>query len=215
MSLYSLFTTGNIMNKEFCFDKIVNELDKLENETYKNTPMYFYAVVTNVETGKAEYKKIDDAKEGLEIFRATGSMPFVSRLVEIEGNKYLDGAISDPIPIEKVIAEGYGKIVVVLTREENYQKPKERNPYNLVYGKYPNFVKTALAQPEFYNNTLKLIKKYEDEAKIIVLRPSQNLKIARVEKNVDKLKAIYQLGIDDSTLNLEKIKNYLNEKIPS
>lgn len=210
MSLYSLFTTGNIMNKEFCFNKIVNELDKLDYETYKSTPMDFFAVITNVETGKAEYKKIDDAKEGLEIFRATGSMPFVSQLIEIEGQKYLDGAISDPIPIQKAIKDGYEKIIVVLTREKNYQKTKELNPYNLVYRKYPNFVKTAYNQPKLYNKTLDLIKEYEKDEKIIVLRPSLDLKIARVEKNRDKLQSIYQLGVDDCTSNLEKIKNYLD-----
>lgn len=209
MSIYSLLTTGNIMNKDFCFNKIVNELDKLDFETYKNNPMDFFAVITNVETGKAEYRRIDDAKAGLEIFRATGSMPFVSKLVEIDGGKYLDGAISDPIPIQKVIDEGYEKIIVVLTRSKGYQKPKERNPYNLVYRKYPNFIKTAFNQPEYYNKTLELIEKYENDGRIVVFRPSQNLKIARVEKNLDKLKAIYQLGVDDCTLNLEKIKSYL------
>ena len=73
-----------------------------------------------------------------------------------------------------------------------------------------DFIKTATNQPQNYNSTLNLIKKYENEEKIIVLRPSQNLKIAKVEKNLKKLNAIYQLGINDCINNLEKIKNYLN-----
>lgn len=210
MGLYSLITTGNIMNKKFCFEKLVNELDKFDFETFDNSPIDFFAVVTNIETGKAEYKKITDARKGLEALRASGSMPFVSKYVEIEGAKYLDGAVSDPIPFQKVLDEGYEKIVVILTRPENYRKHKETMPYKFFYRKYPNFVQTAMNQPENYNKTLDLIKKYEKEGKIIVLRPSNNLKIARVEKDIKKLNAIYQLGIDDCTANLEKIKNYLN-----
>ena len=210
MGLYSLITTGNIMNKEFCFNKLLNELDKFDYETFKNSPIDFYAVVTNVETGKAEYIKITDAKRSLEALRASGSMPFVSKFVEFEGSNYLDGAISDPIPIQKALEDGYEKIIVVLTRHASYSKSKERLPYSLYYRKYPNLVKTAINQPENYDRTIELIKKYENEGRIVALRPSKNLKISRIEKNRKKLNAIYQLGIDDCTANLEKIKNYLD-----
>ncbi len=211
MGLYSLITTGNIMNKEFCFDKIVNELDKFDFETFDNSPIDFFAVVTNVETGKAEYKKITNSRQQLEILRASGSMPFVSKLVEVDGVKYLDGAISDPIPLQKALDEGYEKIIVVLTRAENCVKKKEKLPYNLVYGKYPNFVNCAKKQLNSYNKTLELVKKYENDGRIIVLRPSQNLDVARVEKNIKKLNAIYQLGINDGCRNIDKIKKYLDE----
>lgn len=210
MGLFSLLTTGDIMNKEFCFNKLVNELDRFDFETFNNSPIDFYAVVTNVETGMAEYIKIKDARYGLEALRASGSMPFVSRCVDFEGAKYLDGAISDPIPLQRAIDDGYEKIIVVLTRPENYRKHKERMPYNLFYRNYPNFIKTAINQPEHYNRTLDLIKKYEKEGKVLVLRPSKDLKIARVEKSLKKLTAIHKLGIDDCTSNLNKIKNYLS-----
>lgn len=209
MGLYSLVTTGDIMNREFCFNKLVNELDPFDFETFNNSPIDFYAVVTNVETGKAEYIKIIEARYGLEALRASGSMPFVSKCVDFEGSKYLDGAISDPIPLQKAIDDGYEKIIVVLTRPKGYQKHKVCMPYDLFYRKYPKFIKTAMNQPKNYNATLDLIEKYEDEGKIIVLRPTKDLKIARVEKNIEKLAAIHRLGVDDSTLNLNKIRSYL------
>ena len=209
MGLYSLITTGDIMNKKFCFDRIINELDKFDFDTFHATPIDFYAVVTNVETGKAEHIKISDARAQLEVLRASGSMPFVSRLVEFGGNKYLDGAISDPIPFKKVLEEGYDKIVVVLTRSEHDPKREEKLPYNWVYRKYPNFIKCAKKQLDVYNESLDLIREYEKQGKIVVLRPSQNLKIARVEKNLQKLEAIHKLGVDDCTAKLDEIKKYL------
>ena len=90
MGLYSLITTGDIMNREFCFGELVHKLDRIDFETFINSDVEFYAVVTNVETGRAEYIEIKDAEKDLEYLRASGSMPFVSNLVEIKGNKYLD-----------------------------------------------------------------------------------------------------------------------------
>lgn len=211
MGLYSLVTTGNIMNKEFCFDKLVNDLDKFDFETFNNSPIDFFAVVTNVETGKAEYIKITDGRQGLEALRASGSMPFVSKCVDFEGSKYLDGAVADPIPLQKALNDGYGKIIVVLTRPEGYRKHKGFMPYSLVYRQYPNFIVTAKKQSENYNKTLDLVKELENKGKILVLRPSRDLKIARVEKNIEKLNAIYKLGVDDCILNLDKIKDYISE----
>ena len=211
MGLYSLVTTGNIMNKEFCFDKLVNELDKFDFETYDNSPIDFFAVVTNIESGKAEYIKIKNAKNDLEALRASGSMPFVSKVVDFNGAKYLDGAMSDPIPLQKAIDDGYEKIIVVLTRPEGYKKSKTYMPYDLFYKKYPKFVACAKKQAEKYNKTLDLIKEYENQNKIIVLRPSIDLKISRVEKDLEKLKAIHQLGVDDCNLKLDTIRSYLTQ----
>ena len=211
MGMYSLITTGDVMNKEFCFNKLVYELDPLDFETYSSSDVKFYAVVTNVETGDAEYIEISDVKRNMEYLRASGSMPFVSNLVEINGNKYLDGAVSDPIPFKKALDMGYEKIIVIQTRPAGYSKTKPRLPFGFTYRKYPNFIKTAKNSYIKYNKTLDLIKKYKDEGKIIALRPSEKIKMRRVEKDLNKLQAIYNLGIRDCNENLEKIKEYLSQ----
>ena len=210
MGLYSLVTTGDIMNKDFCFKKLVYELDPLDFEAYNNSKVKFYAVVTNVGTGKAEYIEISDAKRDMEYLRASGSMPFVSNLVEINENKYLDGAVSDPIPFKKAFDMGYEKIIVIQTRPADYVKSKSWLPYGLVYKKYPEFVKTAKGAYLNYNKTLDLIRKYENEGKIIVLRPSEKIKMRRVEKNLSKLQAIYDVGVKDCNNNLSRIKKYID-----
>ncbi len=215
MGLYSLFTTGDIMNREFCFNKLVYELDPLDFETYNKSNTEFYAVVTNLETGNAEYIDIKDAKKDMEYLRASGSMPFVSNLVEINGNKYLDGAVSDPIPIKKAIEMGYGKIIVVQTRPKDYLKTKSWLPFGFVYRNYPKFVETANNIHLKYNEILNLIKKYEKDGKILVFRPSKKIKMRRVEKDLNKLQAIYDVGIKDCNENLEKVKDYLAQNLDS
>ena len=211
MGLHSLITTGNIMNKEFCFNKLVYELDKLDFETYKKSPVDFYAVVTNLQTGKAEYIKIDDAEKDMEYFRASGSMPFVSKPIEINENLYLDGGICDPIPFKKVLETKPEKIIVVLTRPWGFRK-KNLHPYafyKLFYRKFLHFIEAGCNRHKTYNETLDLIEKYESENKIIVLRPSKSLKIKRVEKDTNKLQNMYDLGVSDCMNKLENIKEYL------
>ena len=211
MGLHSLITTGNIMNKEFCFNKLVYELDKLDFETYKKSPVDFYAVVTNLQTGKAEYIKIDDAEKNIEYFRASGSMPFVSKPIKIDENFYLDGGISDPVPFRKVLEAKSDKIIVVLTRPLGYRK-KNLHPrafYKLFYKKFPNFVEAGCNRHKIYNETMDLIEEYEKENKIIVLRPSKIMKVKRVEKDTNKLQSMYDLGVSDCMNKLEEIKEYL------
>ena len=210
MGLYSLITTGDIMNRDFCFRKLVYELDKLDFETYKNNPVDFYAVVTNIKTGEPEYIKIDDAQEGMEYLRASGSMPFVSRPVEVDGNLYLDGAVSDAVPFKEVLETGCEKIIVILTRPLGYRKKYSPLPYKLFYKDFPNLIETAKNSYKKYNETMDLIEKYEAENKIIVLRPSELVKMKRVEKDTKKLQRMYDLGVFDCRGKLDDIKKYIS-----
>lgn len=122
ISLTSLLTTGNLVNKEFTYYKVTKELDPFDNETFMNSKKDFYLAATNVETGKPEYFKIENVYEQLEEFRATSAIPLASEMIEINGKKYFDGGISDSIPIEKCIELGYSKIIVILTQPKKIYK---------------------------------------------------------------------------------------------
>lgn len=213
MGLYSFLTTGNIMNEDFCFKRIVNELDPLDYETFKNSDTEFYVVVTNMETGEAEYIKIDDLKEknSLEILRASGSMPFVSKPVAVNNKKYLDGGIADSIPIDKIMTMGFDKVIVVLTRPQGYIKKKSNETFpKIYYRKYPKFAKSVNNRYKKYNEELEKVSKLEKEGKIIVIRPSKLVKVKRIEKDANKLQEMYDLGKDDTLKLLDKIKEFYN-----
>ena len=212
MGFKSLIRTGNIVNKEFCFDEIPNKLDVFDFDTFNKTKEEFYAVVTNVDTGAPEYIHIKDLNKSMEYLRASGSMPFVSKLVEINGKKYLDGGISDSIPVEKMIDMGYDKIIVVLTRLKNYTKKKtDQNVAKLFYKKYPKLVDTINTRYLRYNNELKNIERLEKNNDIFVIRPSKFVKIKRLEKDENKIKEMYNLGKNDAINSLEKLKEYLSK----
>lgn len=213
MGVYSLFTTGNIMNEDFCFNRIVNELDPVDFETFKNTNVDFYAVVTNIQTGKAEYIKIEDLKNSnsIEILRASGSMPFVSKPVLVNNKIYLDGGIADSIPIDKIMRMNFDKIIVVLTRPLEYRKKRTNRIFpKIYYRKYPNFVETINNRYKKYNEELDKILELEKNGKIFVIRPSKLINIKRVEKDSDKIQAMYDLGRNDTLNLIDKISDYIS-----
>ena len=214
MGLHSLITTGNIMNKEFCFDTLVNELDPFDYDTFKKSKIKFYAVVTNLKTGKAEYKLVEDMKNerDMELLRASGSMPCVSKPVKIDDSVYLDGAIGDSIPVLKALEMKYDKVIVVTTRVDSYRMPHKKRPYaKVMYRKYPKFVETFINRDKMYNKTLEVINELEDEGKILVIKPTRLVKISRVEKDPNIMQEQYELGMADTKERLKDIKSYLKK----
>ena len=211
MGIYPLITTGNIVSKDFSFYEIPYKLDIFDDDVYKKSDTKFYATVTNIETGKPEYMRLTSVLEQMEILRATSAMPFVSKPVELEGKKYLDGGISDSVPVEKCKELGYEKIIVVLTRPLEYRKKKSNEALaKIKYSKYPNLVSAINNRYKNYNDTVEKIIDMENKKEIFVIRPSKTLAIKRIEKDLDKLQEMYDLGVKDAKDSLEKLKEFLN-----
>ena len=212
MGLHSWITTGNAVNKEFAFYEIPFKLDIFDQEKFKQSKIDFYVVMTNVENGQAEYVLIKDVFEQMEYLRATSALPFASKIIEINGKKYLDGGISDSIPIDYCQSLGYDKIILVLTRPENsYKEDKLNFLYKLVYRKYPNLVERLINMGKDYEVVLKKIKDLENENKIFVIRPPEVLKIGRLEKNEYKIQNVYDIGLNTGIKEIDNLLNYLNK----
>ena len=212
MGFYSWITTGNAVNEEFAFYEIPFKLDVFDQEKFKQSKIDFYVVMTNVESGKPEYVLIKDVFKQMEYLRATSALPFASKIIEINGKKYLDGGISDSIPIDYCEGLGYDKIILVLTRPKNTHKEDKLNfLYKLVYRKYPNLVERLINMGKDYEVVLKKIKNLETENKIFVIRPPKVLKIGRLEKNEDKIQNVYDIGLNTGKKEIDNLLKYLNK----
>ncbi|MDH2315535.1 patatin family protein [Fusobacterium nucleatum] len=212
MGFYSWITTGNAVNEEFAFYEIPFKLDVFDQEKFKQSKIDFYVVMTNVESGKPEYVLIKDVFKQMEYLRATSALPFASKIIEINGKKYLDGGISDSIPIDYCEGLGYDKIILVLTRPKNTHKEDKLNfLYKLVYRKYPNLVERLINMGKDYEIVLKKIEDLENKKKIFVIRPPKILKIGRLEKNEDKIQNVYDIGLNTGIKEKENLLKYLNK----
>lgn len=213
MSFWSFLFTGNIVNKNFAFYEVTNKLDIFDNETFLKNCTGYYVTATNVETGKPEYLEIKDVVKELEKLRATSALPFVSRLVEVDGKKYLDGGISDSIPVLKAKEMGYDKIIVVLTRPIEYRKTpmseKLLKIMGMKYKKYPAFIETLRNRYRNYNDTVEKILELEEKGEIFVIRPSEPIVVKTIERDESKLQYVYDLGVRVCKERIEALKEYL------
>ena len=212
MNVKSWLKTGNLINKDFAYYKLPFQLDVFDNKTFKESSINFFATVTNIETGDAKFIKIEDAYRQMETLRATSALPFISEIIEVGGKKYLDGGISNSIPIDFFEKQNFDKIIVILTRPITYRKKKTTGiQYKLFYKKYPKLVEKLENRYKEYNDTVDKIVELEKAGKLFVIRPSEDITIKRLEKDVEKLQKVYDLGLKDGNNIIEELKQYLEK----
>lgn len=199
MGIRPLLKEKNIVSTKYAYDIVPRELDPFDDEEYKKSDIPFYAVVTNVKTGKPEYVQIKSVFEQMDVLRASGSMPIVSKPVKLGHQWYLDGAVTDSIPYEKMLEMGYDRVVVVLTKPADYvKKPMPKLLTSIYKRRFPRFYEAFSNRYIMYNAQLERLKELEKQGVARVLRPSEHIKVSKVEKNPDKLESLYQLGIRDA-----------------
>lgn len=209
-----LLKEGNFYSKQFCYAEVPMVYDVFDFDAYESNPMAFYVVATDVETGKAEYHRLADRHDhGFEWIRASASMPLVSQMVEIDGRKFLDGALADSIPVRQFEAMGYDRNVVILTQPLGFRKkPDSLLPViKWYYRKFPRLVEAMAARHEQYNATLDHIARREQSGELLVIRPLEKLPIGRTEKDPDKLRLVYEIGRRTAEKRIAEIEKFLSE----
>lgn len=210
-SVQSLLTTGDIFNVDMCYRLIPDYLHPYDHEAFALYKGKAYSVVTNIETGMPEYMRLRDMHKDIIKVRASASLPLVSRNVMINGHYYLDGGISDAIPLQKSIVDGNRKNVVIMTKEVGYvRKPSTQlGIIKMRYLKYPKIYELMKNRHISYNNTLEFIERKQQSGQAFVIRPQKESPVGRLEKNRDKLLALYEEGYQDAAACYEELKAYL------
>ena len=211
-SVRSLIKTGDMFGAEFCYHEIPEKLDLFDFETYRNSPMEFYAVCTDVNTGMPIYHRCDTMSDSeLEWIRASASMPMAARIVSVDGYNMLDGGISDSIPLKFIEKSGYERNIVILTQPRDYTKGKNSLMplLKVMYRKYPGLIKAMENRHIMYNNQLKYVRKAEQDGRAFVIAPEEKLPIKRVEHDPEVLREVYRIGRRAGMKHLEAIRKFL------
>lgn len=210
ISFHSWLTTGNMINKDFAYGLLPKELDPFDDETFMASKAAFYATITNMQTGQAEYVQLHSTWDQMDVIRASASLPIISRPVEWQGQKYLDGGLADNIPLDKCLELGCDKVIIVLTRPLGYvRKESLTSVTRLCYPRYKNLHRTVEMRNDNYNRRIDQILQLEREGKVFVLRPSEEITISRLEKDPARLEQVYKLGLNDATGQWQALEEYL------
>ena len=191
-----LFTQRNIMDFDLLFHEFPNHIIPYDYEAYFRSPYRYVMVTTNCLTGRAEYfEEKSDPDRLIDIVKASSSLPFVCPITPVDGVPMLDGGLADSIPVRHAMAEGYSKCVVILTRNRGYRKTIHGSKVPpFIYKEYPRLKVTINRRSRLYNEQLSEVERLEDEGKIQVIRPIKPIEVNRIERNIDKLNALYEEG---------------------
>ena len=214
MSFNSFLLTGDVVGVDFCYHELPEKLDVFDNKAFMKNKVPFYAVCSNVETGQAEYIRVSDAFKEIDVIRASASLPYFSRIVEIGDKKYLDGGCCDSIALCAFQSMGYQRNVVILTRDIEYRKkPEMKFLTKAVYRNYPKFCDALLRRHEMYNRQVEYIMEQEKKGSIFVIRPMSPLEVGRMETNPDKIQLVYDRGRKDAADKMSELVSWLNTPV--
>ncbi len=193
-----LITQGNIMDFKLLFHKLPEEIYPYDYDALARSTERLEVVTTNCITGEANYfEEKNDPKRVIDIVKASSSLPFVCPIAYVDGVPMADGGVADSIPVECAMSQGFTKPVIVLTRNKGYRKPAKATkvPF-FMYRKYPKLKEAIRNRNAIYNSQVELVEKMEAEGSAIVIRPERPIEVGRMERDINKLHALYQEGYD-------------------
>ena len=210
-SVESLLTTGDLFHVNTCYHLIPEYLYPYDYTAFKQYQGRAFSVATDIATGRPVYFRIRDMKADIDKIRASASLPLVSRNVKIGDSYYLDGGISDSIPLQQSVIDGNRKNVVVMTKEVGYvRKPSSKlGLVKVRYARYPKVYELMASRHTNYNEQLEYIERQQELGNAFVIRPKTASSVARVEKDTKKLRALYQQGYDEAADCYEELIKFL------
>lgn len=215
MGMKYMFKPNNrsYYNRDFIFNEIPNKLIPFDYETFDNYKSKVYAAITNIDTGKAEYKLLDSADKSWTVIQASCALPFMFKPIVVEGNRYFDGGCADPLPVKFPFDNGCDKIIAILTREIDYTKETESDVSlsAFVYRKNKEFAETLKRRCEVYNKSREFLFKMQKEGKAFVFSPADTNNWKRTERKPEMLKKMYDEGYKNALEKMDELKLFIGD----
>lgn len=191
--------TGNIVDNDFCYRQIPQELEPFDQKAFEASGMEFWTVSTNLETGKPEYIRMRDCFADIDALIASASLPYVSKPVHYRGKLLLDGGCSDRVPLRAFQSMGFDRNVVVLTHPEDHRvKDRDATLVRLFYRKYPAFCRTFENSPQDYEKTQAYLKAEEQKGTVFTIRPKAPIPVSRLSHDPKAIIRAYEMGRRDA-----------------
>lgn len=191
--------TGNIVDNDFCYRQIPQELEPFDQKAFEASGMEFWTVRTNLETGKPEYIRMRDCFAEIDALIASASLPYVSKPVHYRGKLLLDGGCSDRVPLRAFQSMGFDRNVVVLTHPEDHRvKDRDAALVRLFYRKYPAFCRTFENSPQDYEKTQAYLKAEEQKGTVFTIRPKAPIPVSRLSHDPQAIIRAYEMGRRDA-----------------
>lgn len=215
ISKRNLLKTGSLFGMSFIFNDIAYQHHPFNFKQFDDSKQEMVIVTMNCESGESAYTyKSNQTPENMMVaLQASTSLPFVARKVQIDDQYFLDGGITDPIPVRKALEDGCDKVIVLLTRDEKYIKEpfKGERISQLRYPKYPMITKGLSNRHTVYLESQRLVKDLEEKGQALVFRPKNPLDVGRTEKDFNKIKHAFNEGYQLAKEMHEEVLTFIKQ----
>ncbi|MBC5717179.1 patatin-like phospholipase family protein [Flintibacter faecis] len=195
---------------KFAYDTIPNQLIPFDYDAFASYPGQVEAVVTNLNTGKAEYFPVPRRDRYSTLLQATCAMPLMFPIFHLGGQPYLDGGIADAIPWKHALEQGCDRLLVVLTHPRDYVRKSDpmQKLLHRTYRDYPNFLHVMEHRAHVYNENREELFRLERQGKVKVILPDSTMGVSRTERDPEKLRLLWAKGYQMAVDRMEELKDY-------
>ena len=208
-SIRNLIKKKSLIDLDYAYSTLSNSDGEypLDYEAFSKNAMDFIVVATNAHTGKAKYfRKSDISKDNYDVLKASCALPLVSHPYKVNETEYFDGALGDPVPIQKAFDEGCDRIVLILTKPKNYLRDLHEDDkiVHKMRKSYPEAALSLQTKAKRYNDGVALAKKLEKEGKALIVAPDDTCGVNTLTTKKELLMKLYEKGYNDGI----KIKSF-------
>ena len=216
MGLHHFLTKGSYFNLGYIYGELSNATgdDPFFYACAKENPSEFLLTTTDAETGDACYFTKEDMKPNdYRVLMAGCAIPALCRPIEIDGRKYFDGGVADPIPLQKAFDDGCEKVVVLLENPRTFIRPPQgqKAAYHMLLRKYPKIVEMIDNRHLRYRKTLEWVYEMEKAGRIFLFAPPEGTGVSTSTRDVPLLQKLYDRGVSDYEEQREALLAYLEE----
>lgn len=209
MSLGNFFKKRSYFDLDYVYGTLSESdgEDPVDYEAFSRAGQTLVTVATRADNGKPQYfTNADFHKDDFSPLKASCAIPGVCRPYKVGGSLYFDGGVADPIPVEKALADGCDRLLVVLTRPVDFVKKPEhfRAAYTRALRAYPQIVEELEKRAQAYNQGVEKARALEKAGKAILLAPTAKNGTTAFTKNRQKLEALYREGYEAAQKALSK-----------
>ncbi|MGI6254976.1 MAG: patatin-like phospholipase family protein [Acutalibacter sp.] len=202
MSLGNFLRKGSYIDMDYVYGELSRHdgEDPLDYDALEKGAAEMVVVATNALTGEAVYfTKKDLTPDHYDVVKASCSIPFVCHPYVIQGTPYYDGALGDPIPIEKAFSMGCDKVVLLLTKPKDLRRTPEKDCFlaKRIRRKYPKAADQLERRASHYNRGVDLASMYQQQGKLLVVAPDDTCGVDTLTRDRDALKRLYEKGFQD------------------
>lgn len=206
----SWLTSGDVYNVHFAYGVVPFRIDPFDERAFAANPMGFWCVATDADTGEPAYRSMPRTMD-MPFLRASASIPIASRPVSIDGRAYVDGGVSDPVPLAFFEKQGFARTIVVLTQPDDYRKTPlpHMRAIRLALHRHPRLAEAIERRPGMYNEEIEYVRERERAGAALVIRPAESLNIGAVCKDPAELQRVYDCGVHTATDMLPRVLEFV------